>query len=299
MNVDIATYRARIGQSRCLSSPSKAKPAGSCQPHCSCVVHLLLHSLSKLPNSLASGFFHFASFIPICLLICSLLILSANSPLRKRRLYFSTSTLRSLLLDSILICSYVSLVNRALLIQSGSVDVNLGPLTSKFCFATWNVDSLLANQKDTKKDYIESIDSVHKFDIFGICESYLRGSIPPEKLNIQGFAEPLRADSKATGRARGGVSLYYKEHLPLRRREDLEILDELIVVEISLNRKKILLALTYRSPSQSPDQFNEWMAKLESLNDKIMAEKPDSIIFTGDFNVPLTLLLGWRSQANH
>jgi exonuclease III len=162
--------------------------------------------------------------------------------------------------------------------------VNPGPLTSKFCFATWNVDSLLANQKDTKKDYIESIDSVHKFDIFGICESYLRGSIPPEKLNIQGFAEPLRADSKATGRARGGVCLYYKEHLPLRRREDLEILNELIVVEISLNRKKILIALTYRSPSQSPDQFNEWMAKLESLNDKMMAEKPDSIIFTGDFN---------------
>ena len=206
MSVDITTYRARIGQSRCLSTPPKAYQGVSSQPLRACT-HSLLHSLSNMLNSLTPGISHLALFIPICLLICSLLILSANSPLRKRRIYFSTSTLRPLLLDSILICSYVSLVNRALLIQSGSVDVNPGPPTSKLCFATWNVDSLLANQKDTKKDYIEGLDSIHKFDLFGICESYLRGSIPPAKLNIQGFAEPVRAYSKAPGRAKG-VSVF-------------------------------------------------------------------------------------------
>ena len=191
MSVDIATYRACIGQPRHPSAPSKANHVDSRQPQHVCVTHLLLHSLSNMLNSLGLGVAHLSSFIPICLLICSLLILSANSPLRKRRIYFSTPTLRSLLLDSILICSYVSLINRALLIQSGSVDVNPGPPISKFCFATWNVDSLLANQKDTKKDYIESLDSIHKFDIFGICESYLRGVSPPRNSTYKDSPNPF------------------------------------------------------------------------------------------------------------
>ena len=88
-----------------------------------------------------------------------------------------------------------------------------------------------------------------------------------------------------TGKAQGGVCLYYKDHLPLKHRNDLEFLDESIVVEINLNRKQILFLLAYRSPSQSALEFDNFMNHLSLFYDKATSVKPSCIIITGDFNV--------------
>ena len=59
---------------------------------------------------------------------------------------------------------------------------------------------------------------------------------------LDGFsAAPLQADCKVVGgKPHGGVCLYFKDHLPFKRRNDLEVVDECIVIEINLNRKKKL-----------------------------------------------------------
>ena len=161
------------------------------------------------------------------------------------------------------------------------------PTLPKASFICWNVDSLLARDK-VKKSLIESIQSTNNFDMFGICETYLTDKIQDSDLDLEGFAKnPMRADYKPPNpqsRPRGGVCLYYKESLPIKRRPDLELLDETICAEISLKRKKIIYIVSYRSPSQTTAEFNTYMHKLQTTFIKASSENPSIIIFSGDFN---------------
>ena len=96
----------------------------------------------------------------------------------------------------------------------------------------WNHDSLPA-RGFSRIPVIESLQTVHNFDLLAICESSLSTQIPNDKIFIHGFSpDPFRAD-KPLYAHNGGVSLYYKENISLKRRTDLELLEETIVVELS------------------------------------------------------------------
>ena len=80
----------------------------------------------------------------------------------------------------------------------------------------------------------------------------------------------------------GGVAIYYKDHLPVIRRNDISALNESIV----LDNKRFLTSL-YRSPGQSKDQFDQFDRFCSSFNmlmPNINDEKPLASIITGDFN---------------
>ena len=189
-----------------------------------------------------------------------------------------------------------SSINRILLIKAG-IETNPGPSPPpRFSFATFNIDSLLARD-ECKLASIEGIDSVYKFDLFGICETYLNESISNSKLELAGFSpDPIRSDCILTdGRPRGGVCLFFKDHIPLKHRPDLEILEECIVCEILIKNKKFFYILIYRSPSQTPQIFSIFISKLQLLLDKINSEKPFSIILTGDFNARSPLF--WDEES--
>ena len=178
-----------------------------------------------------------------------------------------------------------SSVIKILLIRAG-LETNPGPVSPpRFTFGTWNLDSLLARD-GSKLAAIESLDSIHHFDVLGVCESYLNDSIPNSDIELAGFSpEPLRADcSDQSGRPKGGVCLYYKDHIPLKHRPDLQLLEECIVAEITVKHKKFFYILAYRSPNQSRDTFKVFMQKLKDIIEKISAENPFSIILTGDLN---------------
>ena len=70
----------------------------------------------------------------------------------------------------------------------------------------------------------------------------------------------------------GGVCSFFKQNIPIKRRQDLELIQETIVSEISLGRKKIFFVVVYRSPNQSSEEFN------------IFQESLHCIILTDDFN---------------
>ena len=62
---------------------------------------------------------------------------------------------------------------------------------------------------------------------------------------------------------RGRVFIYYKEHLPFVRRNDISILDECLVGEIKIKNKKCFITCIYRSPNQSVDEidiFSFWIS---------------------------------------
>ena len=94
-----------------------------------------------------------------------------------------------------------------------------------------------------KINIIEGLNTIPRFDLFGVVESYLSPNITDDQLGIHGFAPtPFCTDSKdPTGRLRGGVCLYYNENMPIINREDLVNIDDTIVTEIKMKNKKVFL----------------------------------------------------------
>ena len=159
-------------------------------------------------------------------------------------------------------------IKNMLLIVSGSVHPNPGPQNkSRLSFGVWNLDSLLARE-GCKIDQIEAIQSIHKFDIFGVVESYLNDLTSNEKLKIDGFSPvPFRKDSiGANIHPKGGVCLYFRDDTPIIERNDLATnFDECIVSQIKLKNKKIFIVLIYRSPSQNTPDFDNFLKNINSL----------------------------------
>ena len=91
---------------------------------------------------------------------------------------------------------------------------------------------------------------------------------------------------------RGGVELYIKDSLPSKNRSNLVTLAECILYEIQFNRKMYFYAVIYRSPSQSPEEFDNFTINFELMLSKMNTENPFCIIITGDFNCRSTQVVG-------
>ena len=61
-------------------------------------------------------------------------------------------------------------------------------------------------------------------------------------------------------------------------------MQESVVTEINLNRKKIFFALFYRSPNQNSENFNLFQENLQKGIDSMKNLSPHTIVITGDFN---------------
>ena len=264
MGVDIAVYRARIG----LFNHIKVKSRFN-----------LNDGYYASVFSLPSAFFclkklFFLVFLPVIIFFAASLVFYLSSvsfiqflSRQSRKFLHTHSSLSEKYF--LFLFSFFSLVIQLLLIISGSVHVNPGPpaLRNKISFCCWNIDSLLARDR-AKISLIEGLQSVHNFDIFVICESYLNDNTDPQDLIIDGFSPtPFRSDCKDTAsRPRGGVCLYFKEHLPIINRTDLSNnIDETLVCEIRLRSKKIFIVLSYRPPSSSSsNQISDYCNKLSN-----------------------------------
>lgn len=299
MNIDICTYRGRIG---CFAAKIKKKVFNSSKfmPFCDyfyqfwlnirpfCVICL------QVLSSFVLSFILLWPFLIGVLYLCGEVVAPKLSYLKKRS-NFSRSNFTNLrgFCVMFLIFYMVIEIDHAFLYLCGDVEKNPGPLqlkTNKLNFAVWNLDSLLCNL-NPRIPHIESLDSINKFDLFGVCESYLNDTVIPNDLTIHGFSNPpFRADSpNANNNKQGGVCLYYKDYLPIKNRPELTTLNETIVCEIKLKSKKIFFILSYRSPSLSlAGDIDTYCNSLESTLNKIRKEKPSTIILTGDFNAKST-----------
>ena len=164
---------------------------------------------------------------------------------------------------------FIAVILKMLLLSSGCIESNPGP-DNKITFGVWNLDSLLTRDKH-KIGLIEGINSVKKFDIFGVVESYLTPDINEDELEIHGFSPiPFRADSSSVGRPRGGVCLYYNIDLPIINRTNMTDIEETIVTEIRLKKKKIFFILSYHSPAKNSASKEEtYCKKMQVLFDNI------------------------------
>ena len=171
-----------------------------------------------------------------------------------------------------------------ILLLSGDVHQNPGPLSNKCLkFFHWNLNSFCTRDR-IKISLIETYNALHKFDIIAVSESMLDNSIKNDEIIIEGFSEDIFRSDHPSNTKTGGVCLYAREGLPIRRRADLKLLQEIVITEINISRKKIFLGTIYRSPSQSSQQFEYFIDKLQMVLDKLKGENPQCIILTGGFN---------------
>ena len=291
MNIDIVSYRSRIGcftrkPTGKVNANTNMEPFGSTFFQSLLRVKVFISLVSQIICTFAASLWLFLlmSVISIVYVACVSFPRIFLLIILQSKFFIFHVTKRTI--GFLLFGAIVSGAHK-LLILSGDIELNPGPLNknNRLHFGFWNVDSLLC--QDSRIPRIECLDSVEKFDMFGICESYLNDSVDELDLNIHGFCNPpFRADCPSANEHRkGGVCLYYKEYLPIKNRPELTKLKETIVCEIKLKNKKIFYILTYRSPSQVlAADVESYCIELQSTLNKINKEKPSTIIITGDFN---------------
>mgnify|MGYP001798534797 CR=1 FL=1 len=82
---------------------------------------------------------------------------------------------------------------------------------------------------------------------------------------------------------RGGVCIYHKDCLAVAVL-NFTLLSECIIVEIVVDNKKVILLTLYRSPSQCPETFPEFLNNFEIDLQTIYSLQPLLFTVLGDFN---------------
>ena len=131
---------------------------------------------------------------------------------------------------------------------------------------------------------IQAYNTDQNFDIVCHSETFLNSSIQNDdhKLKIDCY-DLIRSDYPSYSK-KGGVCIYYKEHIHLIRLDDLRTLDNCLVTEIRSQSEKYLLTCAFRSLSQSQEELEIFCTNFDILLSQINDEFPLCSVVTGDFN---------------
>ena len=215
------------------------------------------------------------SKVSILLLCIFTVITSCKSAIciySRRMLYFS------------LLANYLCQVQLCKLhiILSGDIEQNPG-LKSNSCenfpVCHWNLNSISAHNF-SKVSLLNAYTSLHSFDIICLWETYLDSCILPHDPNLEFQGYNLIGPGHPSNVKRGGVCIYYKNNLPLKR-TNINLLHESLTIELNTKNKLCVLVALYRSPSQSHNEFSSFITNLESTLQAKTLRKPFLTIVFG------------------
>ena len=173
-----------------------------------------------------------------------------------------------------------------LLFMLGDIELNPGPKKTnsscEFSVCHWNLNSLAAHNFE-KVGLLEAFNTINKFDIICVSESYLDSTFlsDNEDINIKGF-KLVRANHPNNIK-RGGACAYVRESVPVRVVLNHH-LSECLILKVNLKNKKGYLVSLYRSLNQNPDEFELFLANLENLLADITNRNPHFMLLLDDFN---------------
>ena len=193
----------------------------------------LLKSKSSTRNF--SEFFSFILIFRITLLHHNNVRLSFNCKLTKNTTTYLRLLTKLPKMTKIVIFLFLCLPN--LLFRCDDIEVNLGPKYSSLTFCHWNLNGLTAHDS-IKILLLQVYITQHNYDIICLSETFLNSSIETndDRISIDGY-NLIRADHPSDSK-RGGVYMYYKEHILLIKRDDIFTLDNCLVTEIHSQGEK-------------------------------------------------------------
>ena len=169
--------------------------------------------------------------------------------------------------------------------RSGDIEQNPGPKLNScqsFSICHWNLNSISAHF--IKLSLLRPYITIHKFDVVCLSETYLNASISndDDSLEVPGY-NLFRADHPSNTK-RGGVCIYYRNSLALKIL-DIHYLQECINFQTMIGGKLCRFVPLYRSPNQSPDDFELFANNFELNIDAVTANNPFLTVVLRDFNV--------------
>ena len=127
-----------------------------------------------------------------------------------------------------------------LLLLSGDIETNPGPEQTKILnFCHWNLNSICARNQ-IKLSLLEAYNSIHHLDVIALSETMMDSTISSDQIIIEGFSNEIYRNDHPSNTKIGEVCLYYREELPIKRRKEFQLLQEMIVTEVSTILVKIL-----------------------------------------------------------
>ena len=118
----------------------------------------------------------------------------------------------------------------------------------------------------------------------------MNSGVTSDSILIPGYGHPLRKD-RVGGKRGGGVAIYVKDHIAVKRRYDFELSDslELLWTQCNINNFVILCGVCYRPPNQSTEDERVFFELLQLCFDKIKScgHCFSAVVLLGDFNAPL------------
>ena len=143
------------------------------------------------------------------------------------------------------------------MIQHGDIEINPGLKKKQpkyFSCCHWNVNILLAHNKIS---LLTAYNTTHQYDVICISETFRDSSLPLDDHNISNGGYSLTGADHHDNVKMGGVCLYFQENLTLKV-IDNSFIPQCIICEITLQNQKSYLVVTYRSPSQSSSELDEF-----------------------------------------
>ena len=224
---------------------------------------LVFGSYSFYPVFLFALYFAFQMFVGLCTSILK----TFKKSLKNVAMYFNHVGFCYLLFHSIY-----------LLILCGDIELNPGPKDAKYLsLCHWNLNSIAAHNFP-KFSALKAFNTTINFDFICLSESYLDSTISSDDKNLCLDGYKLIRTDHPKNIKQGGVCIYYRETLPLKIIQT-NYLPECLVCEINY-----FIFTLYRSPSQTTDEFDEFLRGFEGVIDNVNQCNPYFTVITGDFN---------------
>ena len=131
---------------------------------------------------------------------------------------------------------FICIIN--LLCRCGDIKTNLHPKYSSLTFCHWNLNDLIGHDS-IKISLLQAYILQHNYDIIcPLSERFLNSSngSNDNRISIDGYN--LTRSDQTSDSKRGGVCIYYKERIPLIKRDDICTLDNCLVTEIRFKGEK-------------------------------------------------------------
>ena len=158
--------------------------------------------------------------------------------------------------------------------------MNPGP-KNKLSIIHWNLNSSYGNH--SRKTAIEAFNTNMNFDIIAISETGLHQDRGNDHLEIEGFTIYRR--NLPNDRQYGGVLVYVNDSIACQERPDLEtISSDQLIVELTIDRKKVFVSTNYRRHHPDRNSLNLYMENFQKSCENVRAENPFCSIHIGDFN---------------
>ena len=133
-----------------------------------------------------------------------------------------------------------------LLFCCGDIEKYPGPKYSSLKFSHLNLNGFTAHNS-IKISLLQAYIIQNNYGIICLSETFLNSSIQTndDRISIGGYS--LIQAGHPSDSKRGGICIYYKDHIPLIKRDNIFTLDNCLVTEIRSQGEKCFLTCIYRS----------------------------------------------------